>query len=62
MVGIYVFQNEMVSSREVKVFKLGVEASDQCLVLSSDFKDHVLKVMAEWKMDQSLIGKSHYYK
>lgn len=50
-------QNDLVTAGEVKVFKLGVDSNSQCLVFSADYTHHVLRVMSETKVDQSLIGE-----
>ena len=50
-------QNDLRMNREVKLFKLGPEASSRCLVFSDDYRKHVIKVMTELKLDSTLIGK-----
>ncbi|PVD39342.1 hypothetical protein C0Q70_01972 [Pomacea canaliculata] len=49
--------NDLVTAGEVKVFKLGVDSNSQCLVFSADYTHHVLRVMSETKVDQTLIEK-----
>lgn len=49
--------NDLHNSREIKVFKLGPDESSRSLVFSEDYHNHVVKVMADMKIDRLIVEK-----
>jgi hypothetical protein len=54
-------QNDLKLANEIKMFKLGAELDDYCIVFTSDYKDHVVKVMAELSISKNVCSKSISY-
>ncbi|KAL8565089.1 hypothetical protein ACOMHN_005292 [Nucella lapillus] len=49
--------SELRENREVRLFKLGPDATNLSIVFSDDYRKHVIKVMTDLKMDTLLIDK-----
>ena len=49
-------QGELISSGEIRVFKLGAEANELAVVFTADYKALVLQVMTKAGIPKSLIG------
>ena len=47
----------MRSSGEIRMFKLGVEADEFCIVFTSDYCDHVRKANTVTSANKLVIGK-----
>ena len=54
-------QGDLRSSGEVRLFKLGSEASEFCIVFTEDYKSHVLKFTSDLSISKAVIGKSMLY-
>ena len=49
----------MRSSGEIRMFKLGVEADEFCIVFTSDYCDHVRKANTVTSVNKLVIGKRY---
>ena len=49
-------QGDMRSSGEIRMFKLGVEADEFCIVFTSDYCDHVRKANTVASVNKLVIG------
>jgi serine/threonine-protein kinase 19 len=46
----------MRNSGEIRLFKLGSEASDVCIVFTEDYKAHVLRFTSDLSIGKAVIG------
>lgn len=51
-------QNDLKLANEIKMFKLGAELDDYCIVFTADYRDHVRRVMAELSISKNVCSKS----
>ncbi|XP_050393447.1 serine/threonine-protein kinase 19 [Patella vulgata] len=49
--------NDLRESGDVKLFRLGADADESCIVFTEDYQRHCLRVMADLKIDQAIIDK-----
>lgn len=53
---IFVHQADMRNSGEIRLFKLGSEASEFCIVFTEDYKSHVLRFTSDLSIGKAVIG------
>ncbi|XP_048758277.1 serine/threonine-protein kinase 19-like [Ostrea edulis] len=49
--------NDLKLANEIKMFKLGAELDDYCIVFTADYRDHVRRVMAELSISKNVCNK-----
>jgi len=54
---LFVFQMELRNCGKIKLFKLGSEASEFCVLYADDYKSHVRKFIQNMSLNQAVIGK-----
>ena len=50
-------QEDLKLANEIKLFKLGAELDDYCVVFTKEYKDHVMKVMKEVNISKNICSK-----
>lgn len=49
--------NTLKLANEIKLFKLGAELDDYCIVFTKEYQDHVIKVMSELSISNNICNK-----
>ena len=56
------FQSDLRNKGEIRMFKLGAEADEFCVVLTEDYQAHVSKTIADLAINKSVVGeKKHFF-
>lgn len=50
-------QNTLKLANEIKLFKLGAELDDYCIVFTKEYQNHVIKVMSELSISKNICSK-----
>lgn len=53
----FFLQNIFKLVNEIKLFKLGVELDDYCIVFIKEYQDYVIKVMSEFLISKNICSK-----
>jgi serine/threonine-protein kinase 19 len=54
------FQIQLRNSGEIRLFKLGSEANEFCILFTEDYKSHVRKFIENMALNQAVIGMYYY--